>query len=182
MSAHFGSLHPLSSGSAVGKVPDLMPLYASSDLQVAASTEATGLRTRVVESFAFGLPVLSTTAASRGVAGIRSGENIVLADTPDAWVQALESILESPAQLSRLARNARATYDTMHSSAVAAAALDYFLAKYFSIGSLDASRARAHYEQSARGLTRTLALDASVAFWPQEIQQKADGPGGYSKT
>jgi len=127
----------------LGKVPDLMPFYASSDLQVAASTEATGLRTRVVESFAFGLPVLSTTAACRGVAGIRSGENIVLADTAEAWVQALESILESPTQLSRLARNARMTYDTMHSSTVVATALASFLATYFSIGSPQASRAEA---------------------------------------
>ena len=119
----------------LGKVPDLMAFYSSSDLQVAASTEATGLRTRVIESFALGLPVLSTTAACRGVAGIRPGENILLADTPEAWVQALESILESPDQLSRLARNARKTYDTIHSSGVVATALGSFLARYFSIES-----------------------------------------------
>jgi len=119
--------------SLLGRVADLTPLYASSDLQVVASTEATGLRTRVVESFAFGLPVLSTTLASRGVAGILSGENIILADTTEAWVQAIELILADPAQLRLLARKARATYDTLHGAPIVAAALKSLLSRHFGL-------------------------------------------------
>jgi glycosyltransferase involved in cell wall biosynthesis len=115
----------------LGRVPDLKELYATSDLQLVASTEATGLRTRIVESFAYGLPVLSTSVAADGIAGLRDGENILLADSPESFARKLEFILDNPGCLPELARHARATYDTLHSPGVVASSLGRFLAEYF---------------------------------------------------
>ena len=42
----------------------------SADVQLVASTDATGLRTRIVESFALGLPVLNATAAGQRGGGV----------------------------------------------------------------------------------------------------------------
>lgn len=62
----------------LGFVPDLEPLYRDCQLQVVTATEASGLRTRIVESFARGLPVLSILPAAKGVAGLNPGVNILL--------------------------------------------------------------------------------------------------------
>jgi hypothetical protein len=51
----------------LGYVDDVHPFYAKSDLQVVGATRATGLRTRIIESFVYGLPVLSTWASAPGV-------------------------------------------------------------------------------------------------------------------
>lgn len=135
--------------SLLGKVADLRPFYSSSDLQVVGSTDATGLRTRIVESFAYGLPVLSTSKGAHGTAGMRAGENILLADSPEAWVEALEGVLRESGQLAVLARNARSTYDAQHSAPIVAASLAASLQKYF--GLLAARPLRDGSRRSSRG-------------------------------
>ena len=117
--------------TVLGYVEDLHSLYSQSDAQIVLSTEAAGLRTRIIESFACGLPVLSSSTAARGIPSLRSNENIVLANAPDEVTAALRSMLQ-PSRLEALARNARQTYEALHSRRVVAAALASFLSKYFS--------------------------------------------------
>jgi hypothetical protein len=119
--------------SLLGRIPDLEPHYASADVQVVASTDATGLRTRIVESFALGLPVLSSWNACRGVAGVRPGENLLLANTPEEWAAALESLVRDPGPLPILARQARETYDTVHGAPVVAASLAAALERHLGV-------------------------------------------------
>ena len=78
-----------------GFVEDLAAEHARADMQVVASTEVSGLRTRIVESLAWETPVLSTMVAARGIAGLDPGRNILIADAPE----------EFAAQLDRLARD-----------------------------------------------------------------------------
>jgi len=111
-------------------VEDLRAVFRESDLQVVASTEATGLRTRIIESFAAGLPVLSTTAAAMGIAGLRPGQNIILADGPEAFGAALVSASAQPEYLRSVARCARRTYDDYFSRRVVAERLGVLLGWY----------------------------------------------------
>jgi len=88
-----------------GRVADLPSVYGSNDLQVVASTEATGLRTRIVESFAAGLPVLTSSRAAEGIEGLRDGENVVVADGPERFAAALERLGSEAGQLETLSKS-----------------------------------------------------------------------------
>ena len=113
----------------LGFVPDLDPLYRDCHLQVVTSTDASGLRTRIVESFARGLPVLSTVQAAKGVAGLEPGSNILLADDAAGVAALLRKVLADPARLGAVAAKARETYMAFHSRAVVARTLEGLLAR-----------------------------------------------------
>jgi glycosyltransferase involved in cell wall biosynthesis len=53
------------------------------------------------------LPVVATSVGAEGLA-VREGENILLADAPPAFAQAIERLLDEPALDRRLRRNGRA--------------------------------------------------------------------------
>jgi glycosyltransferase involved in cell wall biosynthesis len=112
-----------------GFVEDLEELYVTADLQVVASTEATGLRTRIIESFAKGLPVLSTTTAADGILGLEPGSNILIADTPEAFAAALADLVDHRAKLHEVSARAYDHYLARYSRPVVAACLRHYLAE-----------------------------------------------------
>lgn len=114
-----------------GFVDDVIPYYQQSDVQVVSSTDAAGLRTRIVESFAYGLPVLSTTVGAGGIRGIRAGENLLIADTPDEFAESFALLIESPQRLSELSRGGLDFYAKNQSRAAVAAELSRCLQHYF---------------------------------------------------
>jgi glycosyltransferase involved in cell wall biosynthesis len=114
-----------------GRVPDLRSVYGWNDLQIVASTEATGLRTRIVESFAAGLPLLSSSVAAQGIEGLRNGENIVLADGPERFAAELELFGREGGRLERLAKNAQILYREKYGRKVVARHLEGLLERYF---------------------------------------------------
>ena len=113
--------------SFLGFVEDLRSVYATCDLQVVGSTAATGLRTRIVQSFAFGVPVLSTTVGAEGLEGLSPGDDILLADSDHAFADRLVELTEDPGQLAAVADRARATYDRSFSREVVAERLGAML-------------------------------------------------------
>lgn len=114
-----------------GYVPDVAPFYRNSDLQIVASTDATGLRTRTIESFAYGLPVLSTAVGARGIAGLKPGEHLLIANKAEEFVEQLSRVLNSPESLHTLSISAKDFYRNNQSRPVVASALAGFLNKYF---------------------------------------------------
>lgn len=114
----------------LGYVDDLRSLYGSTDLHVVGTDRATGLRTRIIESFVYGLPVLSTSEAAAGVVGLQAGKNILLADDASSYAQVLTNLFEAPIRLGEIAAEARRTYDENYSRRVEAAALAKFLEYY----------------------------------------------------
>ena len=109
LASNFPQVHML------GYVNNLVPLFGQADLQLVGGITATGLRTRIIESFVRGLPVLSTAAAAEGVLGIADSENILLANNAQTFAVTLISLLENPQHLAQIARNARKTYEQYHS-------------------------------------------------------------------
>ena len=112
-----------------GYVPDLDPVYASSHVQVVASTEATGLRTRIVESFARGLPVLASERAADGVLGLESGTNILIGHSPSEFADLLRFITANPGRLRQIRSAARSTYEARYGREIVSASLARFLAR-----------------------------------------------------
>jgi glycosyltransferase involved in cell wall biosynthesis len=114
-----------------GFVPDVVPYYRNADLQIVASTDATGLRTRTIESFALGLPVLSTDIGARGIAGLIPGEHLLIANDAEDFVKQLSALLNSPERLHTLSISAKDFYRKNQSRTVVASTLARYLKKYF---------------------------------------------------
>ncbi len=117
----------------LGFIDDLEPLFTDSDIQVVASTERTGLRTRIVESFAHGLPVAGTTASAAGLLGVRPNENILLADSPADFAALLTDLVSRPEKLCEVSAHARRTYDQLYSRNAVADSLARTLQEHLGI-------------------------------------------------
>jgi glycosyltransferase involved in cell wall biosynthesis len=114
-----------------GFVEDIRSAYGRNDLQVVASTQATGVRTRVIESWAYGMPVLSTTMGAGGVEHVAPGKNILIADDPHDYAQILKELIYAPGLLSRISIAARITYEEKYGrQAVALALRDLLNARF----------------------------------------------------
>ena len=65
-----------------------------------------GTRLKVLEAFAVGVPVVSTTKGVEGIP-VRTGEHALVADSPADFARAITEIVDDPAGRSDLAENAR---------------------------------------------------------------------------
>ena len=116
-----------------GFVDDIRTAYRKSDLQVVASTQATGRRSRIVESWAFGVPVLSTTVGAGGVKYLAPGRNILIANDPRDFARNLKELIHTPHRLDEIAISARQTYEVEFGRPAVAAALRELLNTHFGL-------------------------------------------------
>lgn len=81
------------------------PLYERARVALAPIRAGGGTRVKVLEAFAQGRPVVATAAAVEGLA-VEPGVHFLRAETAVEWVEALRSLLETPARGHRLAEAA----------------------------------------------------------------------------
>jgi glycosyltransferase involved in cell wall biosynthesis len=89
-----------------GYVSDLVPILRESAVLVVPVQSGSGMRVKILEAFARGIPVVSTTLGVEGIAA-RAGEHLLIADTPGAFATAVTQILREPETSARLARAGR---------------------------------------------------------------------------
>jgi len=87
-------------------VEDVYPYLRESTIFVNPIRISAGIKGKVLEAMATGLPVVSTKVGTSGISA-RNGEQILLADTPSAFVKAVIKLLEDELLYSRLSLNAR---------------------------------------------------------------------------
>jgi glycosyltransferase involved in cell wall biosynthesis len=90
-----------------GGVPDVRPYLARAALYVVPMRMGSGVRLKVLEAMAAGIPMVSTRVGLEGIAAV-DGEHALVADTPGAFAAAVLRLLADPALGARLARAARA--------------------------------------------------------------------------
>ncbi len=78
-----------------GSVEDVRPYLAVADVSAIALTEGGGTRLKILEAFAAGIPVVSTSKGAEGIAAGHDRE-ILIADTPETMADAIIEILNEP--------------------------------------------------------------------------------------
>jgi GT2 family glycosyltransferase/glycosyltransferase involved in cell wall biosynthesis len=89
-----------------GFVPDLAAPLAESAVFVCPILSGSGVRMKLQEAFAAGIPAVSTTLGAEGL-GSEDGRYCRLADDHDGFAQAIIDVFEHPAQAEEMACRAR---------------------------------------------------------------------------
>jgi glycosyltransferase involved in cell wall biosynthesis len=93
-----------------GELDDLRPLYASTSVVAAPIFWGSGVRIKLLEGLACGLPVVTTTLAAEGI-DLRDGESALFAERPEAFAAAIARLLDDAALRERLGSAGRAVIE-----------------------------------------------------------------------
>ncbi|WP_254546547.1 glycosyltransferase family 4 protein [Halomarina pelagica] len=99
----------------VGEVEDLAPLVRSASAVVAPLRVGGGVRIKVLESMAWGVPVVTTPSGFEGVEAT-PGEDLLVPDSAEGFADATVRLLEDGRLRERIARNARGTIRKRYST------------------------------------------------------------------
>ena len=96
-----------------GVVDDVAPYYREADAALVPLRAGSGTRIKVLEAFAFRVPVVST---SKGVEGleVEHGEHVLIADTPQDFADQCFRLMIDAALREKLTRNGRLLVETKY--------------------------------------------------------------------
>ncbi|MGC4045328.1 MAG: glycosyltransferase [Armatimonas sp.] len=93
--------------TVTGLVPDIRPYAERCGVFIVPLRSGSGMRVKILNAMAMGTPVVSTVVGAEGI-DVTDGENILLADSPEAFANACLRVLRDPALACRLATGGRA--------------------------------------------------------------------------
>lgn len=93
-----------------GYVPDLAPYLAETAVFIVPLLAGGGMRVKILDAWNWGLPIVSTTIGAEGIAAVDQ-ENMLIADTPEAFAKATISLLQRPDLAKKLVQNGRQTLE-----------------------------------------------------------------------
>jgi glycosyltransferase involved in cell wall biosynthesis len=111
--AQIQALPPAEGVEFTGYLDDVRPAVAGAWAEVVPLRKGGGTRLKVLEAMALGTPVVATSKGAEGL-DLRHGQELLVADAPDAFADQTLRLLESPALRDELAwrgRQAAARYD-----------------------------------------------------------------------
>ncbi len=101
-----------------GFVSDIEPLFNDIRLSVAPLRYGAGVKGKINSSMSYGVPVVATTIAAEGM-DLCDGEDVLIADSPEAFAAAIVRAYEDEALWARLVEGGRRNIERCFSSAVA---------------------------------------------------------------
>jgi glycosyltransferase involved in cell wall biosynthesis len=96
-----------------GYVEDAEPYWEQARVFVVPLRAGGGMRVKILNAWAHGVPVVSTTIGAEGL-DYADGENLLLADTPEAFAQAVSRVLTDEGLAQRLAAGGRHTVEARY--------------------------------------------------------------------
>lgn len=78
-----------------GEVPDATAFMQQYDVLVVPLRHGSGLRIKILEAMALGIPVISTRKGAAGMP-VTDGENILLANDPEACLRVISQLIHTP--------------------------------------------------------------------------------------
>src|SRR6058998_2493139 len=97
---------------------DVRPFFESVRLSVAPLRFGAGVKGKINQSMAWGVPVVGTSVAVEGME-LTFGEDVLVADEPEEFARALVTLYESPELWNRLSQNGIAKTRSLYSTEVA---------------------------------------------------------------
>ncbi|HEX5436686.1 MAG TPA: glycosyltransferase family 4 protein, partial [Gemmatimonadaceae bacterium] len=99
---------------ALGHVDDIRPHVAEAACTVVPVRVGGGTRIKILDAWAMGRPVVSTSRGCEGLAAV-DGENVLIRDAPDEFADAVVQVLADARLRAQLARCGRATVERHYS-------------------------------------------------------------------
>ena len=109
-----------------GLQKDVRPFFESVRLSVAPLRFGAGVKGKINQSMAFGVPVVATSVAVEGME-LTSGKDVLVADEPEEFARALVTLYESPELWNRLSQNGVEKTRSLYSTEVARERLERLL-------------------------------------------------------
>lgn len=97
-----------------GRVPDVRPLVHAAQCFVVPLRVGGGSRLKILDAWAMGKAVVSTSVGCEGLAAIDDA-NIVIADDPQSFADAISRLLENASLAERIGREGRRTAESLYS-------------------------------------------------------------------
>ncbi|MDX5321529.1 MAG: glycosyltransferase family 4 protein [Bacteroidota bacterium] len=89
-----------------GEVPTATGYMSQYQVMIVPLLSGSGIRIKTIEAMAMGKAVISTTVGVRGL-GVEPGKEVLIADTPKAFVEAIQQLENDPTLAARLGEAAR---------------------------------------------------------------------------
>ena len=96
-----------------GPVPDAVEAIARSRVAVVPILAGSGTRVKILEAWAAAIPVVSTALGAEGLNCV-SGENILIADEPAQFAEAVSKLLKSADDMNRIGQAGRQLSETSY--------------------------------------------------------------------
>jgi glycosyltransferase involved in cell wall biosynthesis len=106
-----------------GYVPDAQPFWRNAAALAVPLLSGGGVRVKILEAMAMGVPVISTTIGCEGL-DVRDGEHLLVADTPGAFARACAKVLQDKELAQHLTQNARQLILERYDAKIALRTLD----------------------------------------------------------
>ncbi len=106
-----------------GYVPNLTPILREAAVLVVPVHSGSGMRVKILEGLARGIPIVSTTIGAEGI-DVRAGDHLLIADEPRAFAAAVTRILQEPGEAARMAAAGRDLVVTRYDWRTALSELD----------------------------------------------------------
>jgi glycosyltransferase involved in cell wall biosynthesis len=140
-----------------GWVPDVRPFLNTHRVSIAPMRFGSGMKGKVAEAMANGLPVVVTTVAAEGME-LSDGVTALIADSAEDFAKAVTRLLTDPALHGRLSTNSRRAVSTRWTEAIAAQRLLGLIRTLSEVRPKRAS-VRKRVRWAARGLLRRMGFD-----------------------
>jgi len=103
--------------AVIGGFDDPEPILADASVVIVPLRHGSGTRLKILEAFAYGLPVVSTTIGAEGL-DVVNGESILIADDPAEFAQHVVNLFEDRDCASRIAAGGTALFRAKYSPEV----------------------------------------------------------------
>ncbi len=100
--------------TVTGAVPDMLPYLTTSTVAIAPILAGSGTRLKILEALAAKTAIVSTTIGCEGLAVVPD-KHLLVADTPDAFVHAVVTLMRNPQMRNALASAGRALIEAEYS-------------------------------------------------------------------
>ena len=107
-----------------GTVPEVRPFLDRGSVFVAPIRLGYGIKGKVLEAYARGLPVVATSVVKKGIPESVVGEHLLVGDSPEEFATETLRLLEDEALRSRMAAKARELVEQHYSWSASVARLD----------------------------------------------------------